>query len=231
MITVVVTTYSAPAATLAKCLQSVIEAGGADAVIVVDNGGLAHIPAHLAGSVELVRAAANHGFGAAANLGFARARQLGATAIALLNDDIEVEPGWLDALHDELVTGATGPAGAKPRVGAVQPKLLMAHSDPPMINSVGVRLDRYGAGQDIGFDEPDGPAFDIPTDIDIFTGGAVLFSTAFLDDLDGFDERYFMYYEDVDLALRGQRRGWVYRCAPASRVWHEGGVSADGAPA
>ncbi|MEO6156743.1 MAG: hypothetical protein ABIQ39_03835, partial [Ilumatobacteraceae bacterium] len=93
------------------------------------------------------------------------------------------------------------------------------------------RLDRYGAGQDIGFDEPDGPAFDLATDIDIFTGGAVLFSTAFLDDLDGFDERYFMYYEDVDLALRGQRRGWVYRCAPASRVWHEGGVSADGAPA
>ena len=36
-----------------------------------------------------------------------------------------------------------------------------------------------------------------------------------------------MYYEDVDLALRGAELGWRYRCAPASRVWHEGGVSAD----
>ena len=48
----------------------------------------------------------------------------------------------------------------------------------------------------------------------------------FVGEAGGFDERFFMYYEDVDLARRGVELGWRYRCAPASRVWHEGGVSA-----
>ena len=40
-----------------------------------------------------------------------------------------------------------------------------------------------------------------------------------------FDERYFLYYEDVDLGLRGRARGWRYRCAPESRVRHRGSAS------
>ena len=90
----VVTTYSAPPETLANCLRSVLDAGGADAVIVVDNGGRAVVP----DGVDLLQPGRNGGFGAAANLGFGRAAMLGATACALLNDDLTVEPGWLDPL-------------------------------------------------------------------------------------------------------------------------------------
>jgi len=53
----------------------------------------------------------------------------------------------------------------------------------------------------------------------------VLFRSEFLRDVGLFDERFFLYYEDVDLGLRGSARGWVYRCAPASRVRHRGGTS------
>jgi N-acetylglucosaminyl-diphospho-decaprenol L-rhamnosyltransferase len=218
VVAVVITTYSAPHETLDRCVRAVLAGGDVGAVIVVDNGGRAEVSADLAASVELIRSGRNGGFGAAANIGFRRAAEVGATAVALLNDDVVVEVGWLGPLLLALAGGD--------RVGAVQPKLLLAGTDPPLVNSVGVQLDRYGAGRDIGYGQLDGPCFDGPTGIDIFTGGAVLFDLSFIADLGGFDERFFMYYEDVDLALRGRERGWTYRCEPGSRVWHEGGASA-----
>jgi N-acetylglucosaminyl-diphospho-decaprenol L-rhamnosyltransferase len=218
VIAVVITTYSAPRETLERCVRAVLASADAGQVIVVDNGGRAELAADLDGRVELIRSGRNGGFGAAANLGIRRALASGAEAIAVLNDDVEVEAGWLGPLHRELFAGG--------RVGAVQPKLLLTGTDPPVVNSVGVRLDRYGAGVDIGYGQVDGPRYGGPSTIELFTGGAVLFDAEFIADLAGFDERMFMYYEDVDLALRGAQRGWVYRCQPASRVWHEGGASA-----
>jgi GT2 family glycosyltransferase len=152
----------------------------------------------------------NRGYGAAANTGFAHALARGATAIALLNDDIVVREGWARPLVDAL-------QGA--RVGAAQPKLLVAGSDPPRVNSLGVEIGRDGAGTDVG----DG-AVDVvvgaPSPIERFTGGAVMLAPAFLRATGGFDERFFLYYEDVDLGARGAALGWTYLLVPASVVEH-----------
>lgn len=212
---VVVVTHSISPAELARCVRSVVDAGAAELVVVVDNGGTAELPADL--DVELIRAADNRGFGAAANLGIRLAASRGFDRIALLNDDVEVASGWLGPLHRALT--------ADPRTGAAQPKLLLGGTDPVLVNSVGVVIGPDGAGRDVGIGEPDGPEFRGSREIEIFTGGAVLFRTDFLDDLGGFDERYFLYYEDVDLALRGRRRGWRYRCEPDSIVWHLPGTT------
>jgi N-acetylglucosaminyl-diphospho-decaprenol L-rhamnosyltransferase len=218
---VVITTYSVAREILDRCVRAVLVDGDADMVIVVDNGGRAELAADLLERVELIRAEHNGGFGAAANLGIRRAASAGAGAIAILNDDVEVEAGWLGPLHAALSAGV--------RVGAVQPKLLMTATDPPLVNSVGVMLDRFGAGVDIGNGQLDAAMFGGVSTIELFTGGAVLFDAAFLDEVGIFDERMFMYYEDVDLARRGAELGWVYRCEPASRVWHQGGMSAGAA--
>ena len=211
----VVVTFSAGPGVLSQCLASVASAGGVDHVIVVDTGGSAEVP----DDVELLRVP-NDGYGAAANVGFARARELGATACALLNDDLVVRPGWVEPLLAELDVAAG--------VGAVQPKLLYAGRIPPTVNSLGVAVGHDGAGVDIGLGEPDG---DFPTaDIEAFTGGAVVFASEFLDATGGFDERFFLYYEDVDLAARGRRLGWSYRCVPASVVDHTGSASTAGDP-
>ena len=154
----------------------------------------------------------NIGFGGGANLGFRQAAELGATMVALLNDDLEVEAGWLAPLRAAL--------NDDPKLGAVQPKLLLAGSDPPRINSLGVTIGGDGAGSDIGYGEIDGPQFGDDRPIESFTGGAVLFRSQFLEETRGFDDSYFLYYEDVDLARRGARLGWTYRCVPASVVWH-----------
>ncbi len=208
MIAVVIVTFSAEPEMLDACIASTLSGGDAQHVILVDNGGRATADSN----VDVVRPSHNLGFGGGANAGFQRALELGSSSIALLNDDIEVAPGWLVPLRAAL--------DGDPTLGAVQPKLLVAGSDPARVNSVGVDVGGDGAGRDIGFDEPDGPKFAETRPIQAFTGGAVLFRSSFLQATGGFDGSYFLYYEDLDLARRGSELGWTYQCAPASVVWH-----------
>jgi GT2 family glycosyltransferase len=135
----------------------------------------------------------------------------GASAIALLNDDIVVRSGWSEPLRAAL---------AQPGIGAAQPKLLIAGSDPPRVNSLGVTIGRDGAGVDIADGTLD-VVVGAPSEIARFTGGAVMLAPAFLRETGGFDERFFLYYEDADLAARGTALGWSYRLVPASVVEHE----------
>lgn len=210
MYAAVVVTYSAPAEVLDRCLRSVVEAGGIDRIVVVDNGGHAVIADDLTDAVELI-VLDNPGYGAAANRGFAAAAD--ADAIALLNDDVVVQPGWFPPLADRV---------AAPSVGAVQPMLVGA--DHGVVTSLGVQLDRFGAGSDIGDGEPV-PVDRSAKDLHIFNGGTVVFDPSFLRTTGGFDESFFLYYEDVDLALRGRRGGWRYVLVPESVVEHRRGTS------
>ena len=215
VIAAVVLTYDPPPGMLEDCLAALL-AGGDVQVILVDNGGRTdRVASSALADVDLLVPGQNLGFAAGMNLGIRRALDRGATSIMILNDDVVVEPGWLAPLVAEL---------AADRVGAVQPKLLFA-GEPPTINSLGVTLGPDGAGTDIGMHDADDPDDVVARDLAIFTGGAVLFDAAFLHLTGGFDERYFLYYEDVDLALRGTEFGWRYRLAPASRVRHRGSAT------
>jgi hypothetical protein len=226
-VTVVVLTFDPPDGMLEACVASVAAAGGWSRLVVVDNGGAAERRLRsLAATVEfdLVVPGANLGFAGGMNLGIEHAVARGATHVALLNDDATVPAGWLDALLAAFASAE--------RVGAVQPMLVLA-TDPPTVNSLGVELGRDGAGTDIGYGTPlpvpPDPAA-APHEIGIFTGGAVVLSAAFLADVGGFDARFFLYYEDVDLALRGAERGWRYRCVPGVQVRHVGSASTDQRP-
>jgi GT2 family glycosyltransferase len=220
---VVVVTHEGPGDRIRRCVASVERAGGCDTVVVVDNSGGALAvgdprPAYGTG-VDGVVTMPNRGYGAAANAGFAWAREHAphglCSVVALLNDDVVVRPGWLNALVDVL--------DGDDRFGAVQPKILFAQDGS--LNSAGVVLDRYHAGSDVGFGAPDGPAWTGCAETDAFSGGAVAFRADFLEDTGGFDERFFLYYEDVDLALRGRARGWRYACRRDAVVEHEFGAS------
>jgi N-acetylglucosaminyl-diphospho-decaprenol L-rhamnosyltransferase len=212
VIAAVIVTHAAPTGVLDACIASIRGAGGIDRLIVVDNGDgdAREYPA-----VDVLTVP-NRGYGAAANEGFARAISAGATAVALLNDDIKVHDGWVEPLLSAL---------ADDHVGAAQPKLLIAGTDPPRINSLGVEIGRDGAGTDIGDGTLD-VVVGAPSDIARFTGGAVMFDADFLRATGGFDERFFLYYEDVDLAARGRSLGWSYRLVPQSVVEHARGASA-----
>jgi N-acetylglucosaminyl-diphospho-decaprenol L-rhamnosyltransferase len=219
---IVVVTNRGIGETVRACLASLAASSDVDGApvvrtIVVDNGGGPIVPAGDYGpGVDDVVRVENRGFGAAANTGIRLAQRTSEAPVAVLNDDVEVDGGWLTPL--------LGVLAGNDRIGAVQPMLLRHGTN--LINSIGVDLDRFAAGSDRGLGAPVS-TLGAPSAIDIFTGGAVLFRSAFVDETGGFDERYFLYYEDVDLALRGAEMGWTYRCETASVVHHHGGATTD----
>lgn len=217
VIVAVVVTYSVGADLLDRCLAALLATPELDRVVLVDTGGSAADPCDE--RIDLVRVA-NDGYGAAANAGFEVASRLGADLVALLNDDVVVRDGWLSPLAD---------AFDDETVGAAQPKLLYADRDVPTINSLGVAIGPDGAGVDLHVDEPDDGSA-VSRAIDAFTGGAVLLRRRFLESTGGFDERFFLYYEDVDLAARGRRLGWRYVCVSDSVVDHVGSATTKGDP-
>ncbi len=208
---------------LEATVRSVVDGSGSARVIVVDNGesALALLEAapdgdrRLSDAVTVISAGSNGGYAAGMNLGIAAALAGGAQAVALLNDDVEVADGWLEPLLGEL--------DASTRVGIAQPLLIETGTDT--INSAGVTIDKYGAGSDIDRGRSVDDLNPAPSDIEGFTGGAVVVSRSFLDDVGSFDERFFLYYEDVELSRRAQRCGWRARLVPASHVWHRGSAT------
>jgi N-acetylglucosaminyl-diphospho-decaprenol L-rhamnosyltransferase len=217
VIAVVVLTFDAPAGMLEACLSALAQQGSGDLpVILIDNGhAAASLPAQVLEPVDLVQTGQNLGFAGGMNVGLRRALAAGATAVVIMNDDVEVQPGWLDPLVRRMDSDDS--------IGAVQPKLVYP-GVPRRINSMGVRLGRDGAGVDLRIGDVDDDA--VAERIDLFTGGAVLLNARFLREVGMFDERFFMYYEDVDLGLRGHAAGWTYWCEPASCVLHHGGATA-----
>jgi N-acetylglucosaminyl-diphospho-decaprenol L-rhamnosyltransferase len=221
VIAAVVLTFAAPDGMLEACVRALRTDGSDDLMIViVDNGrAAALLPGAVQAGVEIIETGRNLGYAGGMNVGIERALQAGVTAIALLNDDVVVQPGWLHPLLAEL--------DRDPAVGAVQPKLLYP-GFPRRVNSLGVTLGSDGAGTDVGMGELDDDQALEPRDIELFTGGAVVVRAEYLRRVGVFDERYFMYYEDVDLGLRGSASGWRYRCAPESWVEHRGGATVAG---
>ncbi|MBC7404630.1 MAG: class I SAM-dependent methyltransferase [Cytophaga sp.] len=89
-----------------------------------------------------------------------------------------------------------------------------------VINNAGSRLDKYGNAADIGINQPDHGQFDALSDLDAFCGCSVLIPRNLFLNLGGFDERFFMYYEDVDLSWRMRRKGLLIVFEPRSVVRH-----------
>ncbi|MEQ1786422.1 MAG: glycosyltransferase family 2 protein [Acidimicrobiales bacterium] len=201
-----------------RCLEALAATTwpGAVEIVVVDNGSTdgsvdgwdARHPA-----VRLVRTGANLGFAGGANRGLEELGDI--DAVALVNSDAFVEPGWLDPLVAAL--------DADDGLGAACPKILFAEPDSagrPVINNVGNDLGRRREPHDRGYGEVDAGQYDHQEDVWGWCGGGVLLRRRYLDDVGRFDERLFLYGEDVDLSWRGARQGWRYRYVPTSVIHH-----------
>lgn len=100
-----------------------------------------------------------------------------------------------------------------------------------IINNVGSILIEGGWGADRGFLERDTGQYDQPQDVFAWCGAGVLFRRSYLEDVGGFDDRFFMYYEDFDLSWRGRVRGWRYRYVPEAVLRHvHAATSVEGSP-
>lgn len=139
----------------------------------------------------------------------------------VLHLEVGTPPGREVVLH---VTGLDHPVPVPAGGGTCA--IPLVDEPAPVLNNVGNLWRPDGYGVDVGLDEVDAGQHDEPRAIEAWCGGAVLLRRAYLDATGGFDERLFLYYEDLELSLRGAALGWRYRYDPRSVVAHRHGASA-----
>ncbi len=160
------------------------------------------------GEVKVVVLDRNSGLAVACNAG---ARAAGGDLLVMLNNDTEVEPGWLAAL--------IASAEAHPAAGAIASKMLLFDRRDTLHNA-GDLMGADGIPRNRGVWQVDRGQFDADTCVFGGCGGGVAYRRAAWQAAGGFDERLFMYLEDVDLAWRLQLLGWEAVFAPDARLYH-----------
>lgn len=191
-------------------------------VVVVDNAstdGSPELVRERFPRVLLLRSASNQGFCAANNHGIRATR---APYVLVLNPDTRLAPDYLERLL---------PAFADRRVGIAAGKLL--RFDGRTLDSCGQSLGRSRQPIDRGYGRPDRGQYERDEPVFGCCGAAALYRREMLDDVADpgaqyFDEAYFAFFEDLDLAWRARRRGWhaVYRHRAVG--YHARGATAQG---
>ncbi|MDM8529763.1 glycosyltransferase family 2 protein [Anaerolineales bacterium HSG25] len=199
---------------LARCLPSIFAQDYPHVeVIVVDNGSsiedgsVAWVKEHYP-QVTLIENGDNLGFCLANNIGLQKST---GEYLILLNNDTELEPGFLSVMVEAANSGAT--------IGMVASQILFDH-DPTRLDSAGIEVDRASMAWNRHLGLPVSQEPTEPHDVFGPSAAAGLYKREMLDQIGLLDEDYFIYYEDVDLAWRGQRAGWRCLYAPQARVRH-----------
>lgn len=196
------------AAQLGRALRGLAAQTVPAEVVVVDNGShddSLEVARRELPEVRIVEIGRNIGFGPALNRGIA---EHPAEALILLNNDADPEPRFVEALLDGLGAGVEMVSG-----------VLLQERDPELIDSAGVVADATLMGFDYLHGEPASVAATAADPLGP-SGGAALYRREAFEAVGGFDERIFLYYEDLDLALRLAAAGGRCRLAPEARALH-----------
>ena len=190
-------------------------------VVVLDN-------ASTDGSVEAIGRAfpdvavlelqENRGYAGNNNVGIEAAIARGAEWIFVVNEDVVVAPECLSELvrvgQSDATAGVLGP--------------MVYHADEPVvIQSAGGRLDDRWAARHRGEHELDVGQYAGPCRVDWVSGCAILIRRAVIDEVGVLDDRFFYYWEEVDLCLRASTAGHSIVHVPSARVWHSGAQRTD----
>lgn len=180
-------------------------------LVFVENGAADGSAEFVRGSfpeVTVVVAEANGGYAAGNNLGAKHAR---GSILAFLNPDTEVDPAWLSELVRPLL--------ADPTVGLTTSKILMM-DNPGIINACGNSISMGGVTWCRGTGMPR-DHFAADEEVPAVSGCAFAIWRSLFEEMEGFDERFFMYLEDTDISWRARVSG--YRCVyvAGSEVLHD----------
>lgn len=209
---------------LKRFLPSVLETDYPDfEVVVADNASTDHTVGWLREThpdIRIVQHPKNWFFARGNNEAIAK---LESEYICLLNNDVRVTRDWLRLLVDALQI--------EPGVAAVQPKMLQTSNESVFeyAGACGGFIDRigypFGRGRIFSTLENDKGQYDDARDISWSSGACMLMRKSAFDQVGGFDERFEMHMEEIDLCWRLWRAGWRIRVEPKAQVYHLGGAS------
>ncbi|MCX6762753.1 MAG: glycosyltransferase family 2 protein [Candidatus Moranbacteria bacterium] len=166
-------------------------------------------------NLRVIEVGKNIGFGSAHNVGF---RESLGKYILFLNPDAKIASNALDKMltvfaEDEKI-GIVGPLLVD-SAGKVQPDCFGAHRTPlsTIKNKIFKRREKQSLAGEKVFKT------------DWVSGGSMMIRRDVFEKMKGFDENFFMYFEDVDLCLRAKKRGSKIMVIPSALVFHESGRS------
>lgn len=198
---------------LENCLSSLYRQSFKDfEIILIDNGSsdesLKYVVEHYP-QVRIIKLNRNYGFARAINEGVKNSLS---EYVVFLNNDTSVNKDWLKNLIQC--------ADLHPEVISVNPKLLNFQSKK-IIDGVGILINEVGQAKSIGWQEEDLGQYNKEQYIFGATGGASLFRRLDFIKVGMFDEKYFMYSEEVDFAFRAQFLGFKSIYCPKAFVYHK----------
>ena len=224
---VVVVSYETRERTLA-CVESVLADDSATSrVVVVDNassdGTVSALRERSGDAIDVVASERNLGFGAACNLGAARVTD--ARHVLFLNADTRVRPGALHAIVTALDAGAGAAGPSVVGEDGGEQTSVRGHPTPLALlhQHTALRFLRVGASAYARYKRPDAA----PDAVPVVMGAALAVRGDVLGITGGFDERYFLYFEEADLCRRVAECGMPVRFVADAVVEHAGGASSD----
>lgn len=217
------------------CLDSLYETHPSYRVIVVANaanpGEISRMSA-IHDWVAWIPVEGNVGFSAGNTLGMQAAFSDGCEHFILLNNDTTVPKGFVPSFIESITAKKLG--------GLISPKIYFAphceyHSDRYTSEERG-QVIWYAGGQidwsnvyasHRGVDEVDKGQYNTVVPVDFATGCCMYISRAVMQSIGFFDEKYFLYYEDVDYSVRAKRAGYPVLYDPSVHMWHKNAASSD----
>ena len=211
-----------------ECVDSLIKQTLKPTVVIVDNNSSdnsvsvfeKYISTHKKEDIILIKNSTNLGFAGGINTGLTYARNNNFKYIGLLNPDAIADKEWCQALVDEL--------SGHPKCGITTGILQRRNSKT--LDTTGDFYTTWGLPGPRNRDEPVENAPSKPGEVFGATGGGAIYRAAMFNDIDMFDEDFFMYYEDVDLSFRAQLAGWKVRFTPKAIAYHKVGASSKKVP-
>lgn len=223
-----------------KCFQSLLQKKDWHkyfSIIIVLNSSDASLVSFLGKKhpeVLLLENLENIGFAGGVNRGIKKAKEIGSDNIIILNNDTIVPTG--------LVAGLATYADSDKSIGLVSPKIYFSpgfeyHKDRyknwekgKVIWYAGGIIDWsniYGCHR--GVDEVDKGQYDKTAQTDFATGCCMLIKRQVIEKIGYFDEKYYLYFEDVDYSMRARENGFKVMYCPNAYLWHKN-ASSSGKP-
>jgi GT2 family glycosyltransferase len=164
--------------------------------------------------VRVIEADDNLGYCGGNNLGIQLSEQ---PYVALLNNDTEVEPRWLHYLFEALE--------ADPGAAACS-SLVLLPGDPPRVHYAGSEAHVIGHISNLFYLKPKADVEETlhQREVGVYVGSSVLFRRRALEACGVLDDHFFIYEDELDMALRLRGRGWRVLFVPQSVVWHYAGT-------
>ncbi|MBA7603140.1 hypothetical protein ES703_10244 [subsurface metagenome] len=201
----------------AECVESVLKITYSNyRVLIVDNGSTndsVKILAKKFPNIEILETGKNLGYAGGNNRGIEKAIANEAEYVFILNNDTKVDKNFLQplvqAMEGDKQIGITG--------GTVY-----YYDNPDVIHNMGGYTSLYtGNSQTFGLNALDRGQFNNAKEVPQCCGGAMLIRASLIREIGGFNEKFFIYYDEPDICFRTKKAGYKVTFAPGSKIYHK----------